>query len=129
MPTKIDVRRLGMLMHSKRKRDNLTLKDVADQTGLKIPTISRVERGASQDLESATLLTLTEWLGLDPKDVAEGENLPPAPKAKITHTTPDLVELYLRADKKLDKTTASALSTMFRAAYETMSKQIRSKRG
>lgn len=131
MPTKVDVRRLGMLMRSKRERDELTLKDVSDQTGLKIPTLSRIERGASQDIEGSTLLTLTRWLGSDPDDIVEREPTAAVPlgKAKISHSTPDTVELHLRADKNLDKSTASALSTLFRTAYATMSKQIRAKRG
>lgn len=129
MPTKIDVRRLGMLIRGKREREHLTLKDVADQTGLKIPTISRVEHGASDEIEAGTLLTLTSWLGTKPEEVAD-QGLPTAPvsKSKAAHSTPDVVELYLRADKNLDKTTAAALATMFRTAYETMSKQMRAKR-
>lgn len=131
MPTKVDVRRLGMLMRSRREREELTLKDVSDQTGLKIPTLSRIERGASRDIEGGTLLTLTRWLGSDPEDIAEGEPIAAAAagKTKVAHTTPDVVELYLRADKNLDKTTAAGLSTLFRTAYATMSKQIRAKKG
>jgi transcriptional regulator with XRE-family HTH domain len=130
MPTKTDVRRLGLLVRRKRERDELTLRNVADQTGLKIPTISRVEHADAQDLEGSTLLTLCTWLGADPDDFTEGKALPrPAATDKITHNTPDVVELYLRADKNLNKTTATALSTLFRTAYDTMSKQIRAKRG
>jgi transcriptional regulator with XRE-family HTH domain len=119
-----------MLVRGKREKNGLTLKDVADQTGLKIPTLSRVERGEADDLEGGTLLTLCSWLGVDPDDFKEGTPLP-APagaRSKITHSTPDVVELYLRADKNLDKRTAAALSTLFRTAYKTMSNQIR-KRG
>ena len=129
MPT--NVRSLGMLVRKKRDRDGLTLRDVADQTGLKIPTISRVERGEAQDLEGGTLLTLCTWVGANPDDFKEGAALPapPSRKAKVRHdNVPDVVELYLRADKNLNKKTATALSTLFRAAYETMSGQIR-KRG
>ncbi len=129
MPT--NVRSLGMLVRKKRDRDGLTLRDVADQTGLKVPTISRVERGDAQDLEGNTLLALCTWVGANPDNFKEGAALPalPAGKPKIKHNTPDVVELYLRADKNLNKKTASALSTMFRTAYETMSNQIRTKRG
>lgn len=130
MPAKIDVRRLGMLVRGKRERESLTLKDAADQTGLKIPTISRVEHGASDDIEAGTLLALSKWLGTKPEEVAD-QNLPAAPVSRskpAPHSTPDVVELYLRADKNLDKATAAALATMFRTAYETMSKQMRIKR-
>lgn len=131
MPTRIDVRRLGIAIRRKRERENLTLRDVSDQTGLKIPTISRIERGASEDLESATFLTLTTWLGSVPNDFIEGEALPtpPTTKSKVPQATPDVVELYLRADKNLDKATAAALATLFRTAYKTMSKKIVARRG
>ncbi len=131
MSTKIDVRRLGMLVQRKREQEALKLRDVAEQTGLKIPTISRVERGEAQDLESGTLLALCTWLGAHPDDFREGAALPlpPTAKARVGHNTPDVVELYLRADKNLNKKTASALSTLFRTAYTAMSSQIRTKRG
>jgi transcriptional regulator with XRE-family HTH domain len=131
MSTKTDVRRLGMLVQRKREQDELTLKDVAQQTGLKIPTISRIERGEAQELEGGTLLTLCTWLGADPDDFRGGAALPtpPSAKAKVTHDIPDVVELYLRADKNLNKKTATALSTLFRTAYTAMSGQIRTKRG
>lgn len=129
MPTGTNVRRLGMLVQRKRESDALTLKDVAQQTGLKIPTISRIERGEAQDLEGGTLLALCTWLGADPDDFREGAALPTPPKAKAEHNVPDVVELYLRADKNLNRKTAAALSTLFRTAYTAMSGQIRTKRG
>jgi transcriptional regulator with XRE-family HTH domain len=130
MSTKTDVRRLGMLVQRKRERDGLTLRDVAQQTGLKIPTISRVERGKADNLESGTLLTLCTWVGADPDDFRKGAALPTpsGAKIKVTDDTPDVVELYLRADKNLDRKTAAALSTLFRTAYTAMSGQIRAKR-
>ncbi|MGA9040732.1 MAG: helix-turn-helix transcriptional regulator [Terriglobales bacterium] len=130
MSTKTDVRRLGMLVQRKREEDELTLRDVAEQTGLKIPTISRIERGEAQDLEGGTLLTLCRWLGADPDEFKGGSALPvpPSSKATVSHNTPDVVELYLRADKRLDRKTAAALSTLFRTAYKAMSTQIRAKR-
>ena len=129
MPTRTDVRKLGMLVRRKRDRDRLTLKDVADQTGLKIPTISRIERGDADDVEAGTLLTLSAWLGVDAENFKEGGALPGSSKSKVTHSTPDVVELYLRADKKLNEKTAAALSTLFRTAYETMSIRMRPRRG
>jgi len=44
------------------------------------------------------------------------------------HTTPDVVELHLRADKNLDKRTALALAKMFRAAYDSFAKNIGGRR-
>jgi transcriptional regulator with XRE-family HTH domain len=130
MPRKIDVRRLGLLVRRKRERDSLTLQDVADQTGLKVPTISRIERAEPEDLEVSTFLTLCEWLPADPAEFHEGKELPaPSTKNKVAHNTPDLVELYLRADKNLNEKTAAALSKLFRTAYQTMGDQIRRKRG
>jgi hypothetical protein len=47
----------------------------------------------------------------------------PTQRGKTVDATPDVVDIYLRADKNLDKKTADALSTMFRTAYETLAAQ------
>jgi hypothetical protein len=52
----------------------------------------------------------------------------PTHKGKPVDATPDVVDIYLRADKNLDKKTAEALSTMFRTAYETLATQHRIKK-
>lgn len=120
MPEGIDVVRLGRLVRKKREAKNLSLREVAHSTKLKIPTISRIERGASKDLETPTLIALSKWLGKDWEDFQQKQPVPKTKKGKVVEDTPDVVEVYLRADKNLDTATAQALSVLFRTAYDQM---------
>ena len=119
----VDIGRLGKRLKRVRKqRGDLTLQEVADATKLHIATLSRIERGAAKEVESATLLALASWMGTA---VEEFKGMPrPVDRGnKIIEETPDIVELHLRADKKLDKKTATALGNLFRAAYDQLAKK------
>lgn len=118
MPEGIDVARLGRLVRKKREARQMSLRDLAETTNLKIPTLSRIERGASKDLGSATLLALSKWLGTDWEELQQKKPKVITRKGKTLEHTPDVVEVYLRADKNLDRDTANALSVLFRTAYE-----------
>ncbi len=122
MAERIDIARLGERLRRVRTRRELTLRQVADATKISIPTLSRIERGGANEIESDTLLALSEWLG-DPVESLADKRMPRPPGKKESDATPDVVELYLRADKKLDKKTASALANMFRTAYDTLVEQ------
>lgn len=121
----IDVVRLGRLVRRKRKNQNLSLRELADQLELKIPTLSRIERGASKDLSSATLVALSVWLAKDWTELREQKPKPVVRSGKTVEETPDIVDVYLRADKNLNQETAHALSLLFRAAYENLLKTRR----
>src|SRR5439155_26843418 len=97
----IDVEWLGIRLRRVREERNLTLKEVSEEIGITIPTLSRIERGGSKDIQSGTLLTLTEWL--DSGAAKSKKKL--MSHEKLAQETPDIVELHLRADKKLDKKT------------------------
>jgi transcriptional regulator with XRE-family HTH domain len=95
-----------------RKRRGLSLREAAAEIGDVSPsTLSRIERGTTPDL--ATLERLLDWLGLD-RDVVFSSR----PSAQ--GSTPRQVEVLLRADKKLDPTTAKTLARIFHAAYREM---------
>ena len=100
-----------------REERDLTLREVFEQTRIPIPTLSRIERGAAKSLDSATLLALTEWLGVS-MDELKGTPQPVRKHGKEIQEIPDIVELHLRADKNLQKDTAAALADLFRTAYE-----------
>src|SRR5580704_1709425 len=121
----IDVARLGRLVRKKRDESDLSLGDLAKITKMKIPTLSRIERGASKDVAAASLLALSEWLGEDWKELRPQKPRPVVRKKKVLEHTPDIVEVYLRADKNLDRQTAEALSQLFRNAYENYMKSVR----
>lgn len=113
----IDVEWIGKRLQRLRKQRDLTLREVFAQTGVPIPTLSRIERGAANSLDSTTLLALTEWMGISMADLRASPS-PVKKHGKEIQETPDIVELHLRADKNLSKETASALATLFRTAYD-----------
>jgi transcriptional regulator with XRE-family HTH domain len=124
MAESINVSIFGSRLKRIRKKRELTLEQVAESTGVSVPTLSRIERGASDDIGSGTLLALSAWMGTSVKRLTEK----PAPRmkgGKIVEDTPEIVDLYLRADKNLNQGTATALSKMFRLAYETLAKQAK----
>jgi transcriptional regulator with XRE-family HTH domain len=93
-----------------RKRKDLSLRGVADATGISAATLSRFEsRKGNPDIE--TLSKLIDWLELDRGDVFGGS-------ASAARDTPEAVEVHLRADPKLDPKTAQALGEGFRIMYE-----------
>jgi transcriptional regulator with XRE-family HTH domain len=93
-----------------RKRQDLSLRAVAEDAGISAATLSRFEsRKGNPDLE--TLSKLIEWLKLDRGDVFRAPLSAP-------RDTPQAVEVHLRADPKLDPKTAQALAEGFRIMYE-----------
>lgn len=128
MAERIDVARLGELLRRVRLQRGLTLRGVKEATGISIATLSRIERGAAKDLKSPTLLTLTTWLGTAVERLRERPAVV-APAGRVAEDTPEIVELHLRADKKLDKKTATALSRMFRVAYEELTRTRKGEKG
>ena len=86
-------------------------------------TLSRLERGVSVTLpDVATLEKLAKWLG-----TTVGHLLAENAGKKGTKTpeasTPEIVEVHLRADKNLAPKTARALAEMFKVLYEQASKK------
>ncbi len=118
----IDVAQFGEQLRRVRLKRKKTLEEVSDQTGVPVPTLSRIERGAAKDIKSKTLLALSGWIGTSVERLQE-KPAPVVHRGKLVPETPDIVELHLRADKRLDQRTAMVLARMFRAAYDEMSKR------
>jgi transcriptional regulator with XRE-family HTH domain len=118
MAERIDIARLGRQIRKKRTNERLSLRELAEATKLKIPTLSRIERGDSMDIESSTLLALCRWLAIDPESLQNQKPRPVTRGAKILEETPDILDVYLRADKNLDRNTVQSLSELFRTAYQ-----------
>lgn len=117
MPADSDIVWIAEKLRRTRKERGLTLQEVFDQTGIPIPTLSRVERGAAKDLKSATLIALTSWMGVSTEELHKKPG-PVLSKGKVVRETPEIVELHLRADKNLRADTAAALASLFRTAYD-----------
>jgi len=113
MPHQSDLSSLGERLRKVRQQRSKTLKEVFEETGISIPTLSRIERGDANNIESKTLLTLGQWMNVS-LDILSNHALTKESKK----STPDVVELHLRADKNLEPQTATLLAKMFRATYE-----------
>ncbi len=126
MPQGIDPEWLGRQLQETRKKRGLTLQAVSGQTGISVATLSRLERAESATLKSDTLVTLMDWIGTE-VELLRREPLPVMDKGKAVTKLPDIVELHLRADKRLDRKTATALASLFRSVYEQVAKQTKKK--
>jgi transcriptional regulator with XRE-family HTH domain len=110
---------LRKLLSERRRRDRLSLEQVARITGVSAATLSRWERGRT-DGDPHKLHAVARWLGvqLDPASVPT----PLLMNDPVTHhegqDTVDFIEAHLRADPNLDPKTAGALARMIKAAYE-----------
>lgn len=119
MPEPVDVERLGQRLRRARREQEATLEDVFKATGVSVATLSRVERGGSRDIDAGTLVSICRWMGAKPEEFRPDAEPPKTPTRRTPASTPEAVELYLRADKNLDERTAVLLAEMFRAAYES----------
>lgn len=115
---------LGRAIRRRREEQALSLRDVADKTGVSASTLSRIENGTGKP-DADNIARLTSWLDVpmerimggrpnDSKDVQAVVFYPHEP-------VPEIVEAHLRADRNLTPETAKALSEMFRVAYQQFS--------
>ncbi|WP_449420517.1 helix-turn-helix domain-containing protein [Phormidium nigroviride] len=117
--------RISALVKAKRREKKLGLRAAASECGLSPSTLSRLERGASSSLPDAdTLAKLANWLEVSVgflllEQGKEGDEDGPE------LTTPEVVEVHLRADKRLSPKTAEALAEMFRILYEQFTQEPR----
>lgn len=109
----MDTDLLGELLREKRARDDLSLRDAAAQIGTSAPTLQRVEGG--QLPTASTLIKLADWLGMAIDDLRSG-------RSRAQNGTVQQIEVYLRADPKLDKKAATSISNMVRAVYDGYTK-------
>jgi transcriptional regulator with XRE-family HTH domain len=118
---KADLARIGALVKAKRRKTGLGLRASAAQCGVSPSTLSRLERGDSSSLPDADTLTkLAAWLGTTVAALLS-EKSKPLVDPKLT--TPEVVEVHLRADKRLSPETAGALGRAFRLLYDQLAQE------
>jgi len=113
---------LGRLIQEKRKAEELTLAEAAEQSHVSAPTLSRLERQSNDTgkviiPDTRTLTALTQWLGVSVEQMLGIDT-----SSHGEMSTPDIVKAHLRADRKLNSEAAEALSEMFRLAYTQFSR-------
>jgi transcriptional regulator with XRE-family HTH domain len=105
------------MVKARRAAEGLSLRDLQDQiqNALSASALSRIENGATP--EPRNVAPLAAWLGIPMGNIAwPGQ---PSPGA-TDQSTPDVVAVHLRADKKLNPVAAETLARMFRRLYDDL---------
>lgn len=115
---------LGRAIRRKREETGLSLRDVADETGVSASTLSRIENGTGKP-DADNIARLTGWLDVPVERIMSGREADSDKEQAVVYfpheSTPEIVEAHLRADRNLTPETAKALSELFRVAYTQFS--------
>lgn len=114
----VDTALLSELLQEKRTREALSLREAAAEIGTSAPTLQRVEGG--QLPTASTLIKLADWLGMAIDDLRGG-------RKRGRKGTVQQIEVFLRADPKLDKKAATSIANMVRAVYDAYAKSQRAR--
>ena len=124
--TGINTAELGGAMRRRREQEGLSLRDVADKTGVSASTLSRIENGTGKP-DADNIARLTSWLDVPLERILKGTREGREETKAIVYypheSTPEIVEAHLRADRNLTAETADALSELFRVAYSQFSRK------
>lgn len=113
--------RLGEIIKAKRQESGLGLRAAAEESGISASTLSRLERGIGAAPDAGTMRKLSIWLDASVDDLLFGGE---AKFKEVEHlSTPDIIEVHLRADKNLSKETAAALAELVHAAYKQLARK------
>jgi transcriptional regulator with XRE-family HTH domain len=96
------------LARAKRLRDGLSIRRVAELTGVSFATLSRLERGQGSPDEN-TIVRIVKWLGPE----ADQLDLP------ISH----VADIHFRASKNIDAATIEALVAVAEALLKSDSRE------
>lgn len=113
---------LSELIRRKRLMEGLSLRKAAAQCNVSVATLYRAEKAEGVP-DTKTLTSIAGWLNVPLDEFLLTGTERDAKKAEqASLSTPEVVEVHLRADKNLSPETAAALADVFRAAYEHFSR-------
>ena len=104
---------LGARLKARRRAKRLSLRDLADQTGVSFNTLSRVERGHVPDLKN--FQRIVDWLEIPPETFF-------APDEPAS-STPQSIARHLLADKRLSEDAASKIAEVVNEMYGKLAKE------
>src|SRR6185295_6925698 len=120
----VNTAELGSEIRRRREEQSMSLRDLADETGVSASTLSRIENGTGKP-DADNIARLAAWLDMPIERVLHhGHRAANDPKPVVYYpheSTPEIVEAHLRADRQLTPQTAKALSELFRVAYAQFS--------
>lgn len=120
---KIDIAALGEAIKRRRSELDLSLRDVADKTGVSASTLSRIENGTGRP-DAETIAVLSDWLEIPVQRIMRSGDVSDSTVIyTMNEPLPDIVEAHLRADRNMTPEMANALSQMFRIAYKQFENQ------
>jgi transcriptional regulator with XRE-family HTH domain len=127
----VNTAELGRAIRRRREELSLSLRDVADVTGVSASTLSRIENGTGKP-DADNIARLTSWLDVPMERILGGRHLESEESQAVVYypqePTPEIVEAHLRADRNLTPETAAALSELFRVAYTQFSRTMTSEK-
>lgn len=96
------------MLKARRHQKRLSLRDVADQTGVSFNTLSRVERGHVPDLRN--LRRIVEWLEVPVEMFLEPEEA----------STPEVIARHLTSDRRLSPGAATKIAELVESMYREL---------
>src|SRR5437867_11868938 len=116
----VNTAELGSAVRRRREQHGLSLRDVAEETGVSASTLSRIENGTGKP-DADNIARLAAWLDMPIERVMHHTNASTADQTPVAYypheSTPEIVAAHVRADRQLAPETAEALSELFRVAY------------
>jgi transcriptional regulator with XRE-family HTH domain len=104
-----EISQLGAILKARRREKHLSLRDLADQTGVSLNTLSRVERGHVPDLKNFQLIV--GWLELPAERFLD---------APGDASTPEVIARHLRADRRLPQDAATKIAELVEEMYHSL---------
>ncbi|PYS38130.1 MAG: hypothetical protein DMF71_17295 [Acidobacteria bacterium] len=121
----VNTAELGSAVRRRREQHGLSLRDVAEETGVSASTLSLIENGTGKP-DADNIARLAAWLDMPIERVMHHANATAADQTPVVYypheSTPEIVAAHLRADRHLAPETAKALSELFRVAYAQFSR-------
>jgi transcriptional regulator with XRE-family HTH domain len=121
MPAPAWVRKLGLLIWQRRRESGESLRDIGPKLRVSPSTLSRIERGTVEP-DTETLFRICEWLGVSVESIRGAAEVPMSGETQ-SMSTPDAIEVHLRADRDLPPAAANLIAAMVRAAYQELSQR------
>jgi transcriptional regulator with XRE-family HTH domain len=104
-----DVSNLGAILKARRREKRLSLRDLSDQIGVSLNTLSRVERGHVPDLKN--FQRIVDWLQLPAETFLE-------PQSEAS--TPEAIARHLRSDRQLSRDAATKIAEVVEEMYRQL---------